>query len=237
MADSARQSADKGTHSMQRLSQSIGQIKAASDETAKIVKTIDGIAFQTNLLALNAAVEAARAGDAGKGFAVVAEEVRNLAMRSAEAAKNTAHLIDEALRKASEGVAQNREVLTNLEEIVSQVHTVHEVMGEIAEASAQQQEGVKQLDAAVGQLNLVTQQTASSSEQAASTAEELASQSLEMRHLVRTFRLSYEEETEEDVEQQAASQPDAMMEEDKEFSNSPTEPDEAACLEPVSQDS
>ena len=235
MADSARQSADKGTHSMQRLSQSIDQIKAASDETAKIVKTIDGIAFQTNLLALNAAVEAARAGDAGKGFAVVAEEVRNLAMRSAEAAKNTAQLIDEALRKAGEGVAQNREVLTNLEEVVSQVHKVNEVMSEIAEASAQQQEGVKQLDAAVGQLNLVTQQTASSSEQAASTAEELASQSMEMRHLVRAFRLSYEEETENDVGQHAASQPDTMMDEEEFFSSS-TEHDEAACLEPVSQD-
>jgi methyl-accepting chemotaxis protein len=235
MADSARQSADKGTHSMQRLSQSIDQIKAASDETAKIVKTIDGIAFQTNLLALNAAVEAARAGDAGKGFAVVAEEVRNLAMRSAEAAKNTALLIDEALRKANDGVAQNREVLTNLEEIVSQVHKVNAVIGEIAEASAQQQEGVKQLDAAVGQLNLVTQQTASSSEQAASTAEELASQSMEMRHLVRTFRLSYEEETEDEVGEHAASQPDTLMEE--EVFSSPMEDDEAACLEAVSQDS
>lgn len=136
LAETAKQSADRGTNSMERLSQSIDQIKAASDETAKIVKTIDDIAFQTNLLALNAAVEAARAGDAGKGFAVVAEEVRNLAMRSAEAARDTAGLIDQALHKAGEGVAQNQEVLANLNEIVDQVHKVSEVMRDIALAQA-----------------------------------------------------------------------------------------------------
>jgi methyl-accepting chemotaxis protein len=175
---------------MQRLSQAIVDIKQASDETAKIVKTIDEIAFQTNLLALNAAVEAARAGDAGKGFAVVAEEVRNLAMRSAEAAKNTALLIEEAVRKAEGGVTLNQEVLHNLEEIVSQVHKVSEVMGEIAAASEQQQHGVVQLNTAVEQLNQVTQQTAANSEETASTAQELSSQAAEMRHLVQVFQLS-----------------------------------------------
>jgi methyl-accepting chemotaxis protein len=175
---------------MQRLSQAIDQIKSASDETAKIVKTIDEIAFQTNLLALNAAVEAARAGDAGKGFAVVAEEVRNLAMRSAEAAKNTATLIDEAVQKAGDGVSLNQEVLSNLEEIVSQVHKVSEVMGEIAASSEQQQEGVEQLNMAVGQLNQVTQQTAANSEEAASTAEELSGQAVEMQNMVQSFKLS-----------------------------------------------
>jgi methyl-accepting chemotaxis protein len=190
LADNARHSADTGTANMQRLSQAIDEIKKASDETAKIVKTIDEIAFQTNLLALNAAVEAARAGDAGKGFAVVAEEVRNLAMRSAEAAKTTAQLIEEAVRKAEDGVTLNREVLGNLGEIVTQVHKVSEVMGEIAAASEQQQQGVQQLNIAVGQLNQVTQQTAANSEEAASTAEELSSQAVEMRHLVGAFQLS-----------------------------------------------
>lgn len=190
LTDNARHSADTGTGSMQRLSQAVDEIKQASDETAKIVKTIDEIAFQTNLLALNAAVEAARAGDAGKGFAVVAEEVRNLAMRSAEAAKNTAQLIEEAVRKAEDGVMLNREVLGNLGEIVTQVHKVSEVMGEIATASEQQQQGVQQLNTAVRQLNQVTQQTAANSEEAASTAEELSGQALEMRHLVGTFQLS-----------------------------------------------
>ena len=190
LADSARHSADKGTTSMHRLSQAIDQIKQASDETAKIVKTIDDIAFQTNLLALNAAVEAARAGDAGKGFAVVAEEVRNLAMRSAEAARTTAALISGAVQKAEDGVTLNHEVLANLEEIVTQVHRVSEVMGEIAGASDQQSQGVEQLTQAVTQLNQVTQQTAANAEESASTAQELASQADEMRHLIQTFHLS-----------------------------------------------
>jgi methyl-accepting chemotaxis protein len=190
LADNARHSADTGTSSMQRLSQAMDAIQNASNETAKIVKTIDEIAFQTNLLALNAAVEAARAGDAGKGFAVVAEEVRSLAMRSAEAAKSTAQLIEEAVRKAEDGVSLNREVLSHLEEIVHQVHKVSEVMGEIAAASAQQQQGVEQLNTAVGQLNQVTQQTAANSEEAASMAEELSGQAGQMRHLVGAFQLS-----------------------------------------------
>jgi methyl-accepting chemotaxis protein len=190
LADSARHSADKGTTSMHRLSQAIDQIQQASDETAKIVKTIDDIAFQTNLLALNAAVEAARAGDAGKGFAVVAEEVRNLAMRSAEAARNTATLISGAVQKAEDGVRLNHEVLANLEEIVTQVHRVSEVMGEIAMASDQQSQGVEQLTQAVTQLNQVTQQTAANAEESASTAQELESQAAEMRHLIQTFHLS-----------------------------------------------
>lgn len=190
VTESTRQSADAGTTSMRRLSQAIDAIKATSDETAKIVKTIDEIAFQTNLLALNAAVEAARAGDAGKGFAVVAEEVRNLAMRSAEAAKKTAQLIQEAVQKAGDGVTLNQEVLTNLDEIVTQVHRVSEVMHEITTASEQQQQGIEQLNIAVEQLNQVTQQTAANSEEAASAAEELSGQAAEMQHIVTTFQLS-----------------------------------------------
>jgi methyl-accepting chemotaxis protein len=190
LADTARRSADQGTASMQRLSRSMDDIKTASDQTAKIIRTIDDIAFQTNLLALNAAVEAARAGDAGKGFAVVAEEVRNLAIRSAEAARNTAALIEQASRKATDGVTQNGEVLAHLEEIVTQVHKVSEVMEEIATASDRQQQGIRQLDTAVAQLNVATQQTAAQADVAASTAEELANQSHEMQDLVLTFSLT-----------------------------------------------
>jgi methyl-accepting chemotaxis protein len=195
LAEHARHSADTGTASMQRLSQAINEIKGASDETAKIVKTIDEIAFQTNLLALNAAVEAARAGDAGKGFAVVAEEVRNLAMRSAEAAKNTSELIEQAVRKAGDGVTLNQEVLQNLDEIVSQVHKVSEVMNEIAVASEQQQQGVQQIDMAVEQLNQVTQQTAANSDEAASASEQLSSQATQMLHLVAAFQLEQSQAT------------------------------------------
>ena len=121
---------------------------------------------------------------------MVAEEVRNLAMRSAEAAKSTATLISAAVQKAEDGVVLNHEVLGNLEEIVTQVHRVSEVMGEIAAASDQQSEGVAQLTAAVDQLNQVTQHTAANSEEAASTATELTEQAAEMRHVVQTFHLS-----------------------------------------------
>jgi methyl-accepting chemotaxis protein len=190
MVDGARASAEKGMDSMSRLSQAIGKIKESSDQTGKIVKTIDEIAFQTNLLALNAAVEAARAGEAGKGFAVVAAEVRNLAMRSAEAAKSTASLIEASAKNAEGGVAINQEVLKNLQEISVQVKKVSEVMAEIAAASAQQSQGVDQITTAVGQMNQVTRQTAASAEESASAAEELLSQSAEMKSLVASFKLT-----------------------------------------------
>ena len=190
MSEEAGRSTDKGVESMKRLSQAIDRIKNSSDETARIVKTIDEIAFQTNLLALNAAVEAARAGEAGKGFAVVAEEVRNLAMRSAEAAKNTAEMIQESVQNASDGVALNQEVLDNLEEINKQVLRVGEVMAEISAASSQQEQGVGQITQGVGQLNQLTQQNAANAQQSAASSEELSAQAEEMRSLVRAFTLS-----------------------------------------------
>jgi methyl-accepting chemotaxis protein len=190
LADGARASSGKGVDSMHRLSEAISKIKASSDATAKIVKTIDEIAFQTNLLALNAAVEAARAGDAGKGFAVVAEEVRNLAIRSAKAAKNTANLIQESVNSAEGGVRINQEVLKNLEEINEQVKKVGEVMAKIAAASEQQSQGVDQVNIAIEQMNMVTQQTAANSEESASAAEELSGQAEEMQSMVDSFQLT-----------------------------------------------
>jgi methyl-accepting chemotaxis protein len=189
ISETARASTNKGMDSMTRLSGAIEKIKASSDATAKIVKTIDEIAFQTNLLALNAAVEAARAGDAGKGFAVVAEEVRNLAMRSAEAARNTAALIEEAVQNAEGGVAINSEVSTNLEEILSQVNKVRDVMAEIAAASGQQSEGITQITVAIDQMNQVTQQVAANAEESAGAAQELSGQSEELRSMVMGFKL------------------------------------------------
>jgi methyl-accepting chemotaxis protein len=190
LTEGTRGSVKQGVDSMGRLSSAVERIKASSDATAKIVKTIDEIAFQTNLLALNAAVEAARAGDAGKGFAVVAEEVRSLAMRSAEAAKNTAELIEESVRNAEGGVALNAEVLKSLEEIQTRVDKVGEVMAEIAAASEQQSEGVSQINVAVEQMNGVTQRVAASSEESASTADELSSQAAMLQALVAAFELT-----------------------------------------------
>jgi methyl-accepting chemotaxis protein len=192
LVESARTSVNQGVEGIQRLSGAMDQIKASSDSTARIVKTIDEIAFQTNLLALNAAVEAARAGDAGKGFAVVAEEVRNLAMRSAEAAKQTATLIEESVRNAGHGVTLSSDVVTHLGEIHLRVNKVGEVMAEISAASDQQNQGVSQINVAVEQMNAVTQQVAASSEESASAAEELSSQAARMRDLVGQFHLGEE---------------------------------------------
>ena len=190
LAEGTRGSVNQGLESMNRLSEAMERIKTSSDSTAKIVKTIDEIAFQTNLLALNAAVEAARAGDAGKGFAVVAEEVRNLAMRSAEAAKNTANMIEESVRNAESGVSLNEEVLNKLQEINEQANRVGEVMNDVVTASESQTSGVEQVTTAVEQMNQVTQQNAANSEESASAAEELSGQAGELRSMVERFRLS-----------------------------------------------
>jgi methyl-accepting chemotaxis protein len=190
MSESARGRVAGGREAMGRLSKAIDDISKSSDETARIVKTIDEIAFQTNLLALNAAVEAARAGDAGRGFAVVAEEVRSLAIRSAEAAKNTAALIETAVSNAHNGVTFNREVMAKLDEIDGDVTRVSQVVSEIAEESRNQQEGVRQINAAVDQLNTVTQQAAANAEESAAASEELAGQSTTLTGLVGTFTTS-----------------------------------------------
>ncbi len=186
----AKRSVEKGTGSMKRLSEAIDRIRASSADTAKIVKTIDEIAFQTNLLALNAAVEAARAGEAGRGFAVVAEEVRHLAMRSADAAKSTSNLIEESVDNASQGVAINQEVFQNLSEITDRVNRISIVMGSITAGSEQQSQGVEQVNRAVEQINQVTQETAASAEESASAALELNRQAEDMKKLVAGFRLT-----------------------------------------------
>ncbi len=190
MAEGAHSGVAKGMEIVQRLSEAMSRIKISSGETAKIVKTIDEIAFQTNLLALNAAVEAARAGEAGKGFAVVADEVRNLAMRSAEAAKSTASMIDESVKNAEEGVLLEQEVLENFQEINDHVNKVSEVMIEIAAASEQQSQGIDQVNIGVDQMNNVTQQNAANSEESSSAAQELSSQAEQMRSMVASFNLS-----------------------------------------------
>ena len=186
----AKDSAKHGNEVMGKMSDAIENIKASSDNTAKIIKTIDEIAFQTNLLALNAAVEAARAGEAGKGFAVVAEEVRNLAMRSAEAAKNTANMIEESVKNAEGGVKISEEVAKILKEIGDRSGKVNSLIEEITAASAEQSQGIEQINSAVAQMDKVTQQNAANSEESASAAEELNSQAEELVAMVGTFSLS-----------------------------------------------
>jgi len=180
----ANQVVAQANDSMTKLTKSMQEISQAGEETSKIIKTIDEIAFQTNLLALNAAVEAARAGEAGAGFAVVADEVRNLAMRAADAAKETAELIEGTLRRVNQGgslVQDTNEAFVKVSESASKVG---ELVGEISAASKEQAEGVEQINRAVNEMDKVVQQNAASAEESASSAVEMSDQADNMKQYV-----------------------------------------------------
>lgn len=178
---------EQGVERMQELADAVAEIKRSADSTAKIVKTIDEIAFQTNLLALNAAVEAARAGDAGKGFAVVADEVRSLAIRASEASRNTAALIEESVKKAEAGVILNDGVRRRLEEIRSGVQRAAAMMTNIAEGAREQEKELAEVTDAMSQIGALTQRTAANAEESASAAAELSAQASEMHQLASQF--------------------------------------------------
>ncbi len=188
MMEETTQVLERGQSSIAELAGAIDAIKGSSDETAKIISTIDEIAFQTNLLALNAAVEAARAGDAGQGFAVVAEEVRNLAARSAEAAATTTELIAGAVQNAGNGVRVAGETTGVFETIAAQTEKVARLVGQIASASQEQAAGIDQVNTAVTQVDQVTQSNAANAEESASAAEELSSQAEELTRMVGMLR-------------------------------------------------
>ena len=170
---------------MEEMAQSIGDITERSFETEKIIKTIDEIAFQTNLLALNAAVEAARAGEAGAGFAVVADEVRSLAMRAAEAAKNTSSLIEGTIAAVKNGNELTRSTQEAFKENVEISEKIANLVEEIAHASKEQAQGIEQINQAVAQMDKVVQQNAANAEESASASEELSAQAEQMRSHVR----------------------------------------------------
>lgn len=185
----ANQVVDQANRSMGELTTSMEKISSASEETSKIVKTIDEIAFQTNLLALNAAVEAARAGESGAGFAVVADEVRNLAMRAADAARNTASLIEDTVERIHAG--SGLVITTNeaFSRVASSSSKVGELVGEIAAASHEQAQGIGQVTDAVAQMDGMTQQIAAHAEQSASAGEEMNAQAEHMREAVKELVL------------------------------------------------
>ncbi len=184
LSKEANQVVDQANQAMGELVTSMEEITRAGEETGKIIKTIDEIAFQTNLLALNAAVEAARAGEAGAGFAVVADEVRNLAMRAAEAAKNTAEMIESTITKTKHGselVAKTNEAFVK---VAASTGKVGELVSEIASASAEQAQGIDEVNKAMGEMDKVTQQNAANAEESAAASEELSAQSAQMQGFV-----------------------------------------------------
>jgi uncharacterized phage infection (PIP) family protein YhgE len=184
LGSQARQAGDAGVRDMAEMSAAMSAIQASSDDIAKIIKTIDEIAFQTNILALNAAVEAARAGEAGMGFAVVADEVRSLAQRCAHAARETAAKIEDAVRKSTHGTTICQQVAQSLQDIVAKARQVDELSGEVAAASDEQSQGIAQVNTAVAQMDKVTQSNAASAEESASAAEEMSAQAESLREAV-----------------------------------------------------
>ena len=184
IATQTRSAAEAGTAEVASMNEAMEAIKTSSSGIAKIIKTIDEIAFQTNILALNAAVEAARAGEAGAGFAVVAEEVRALAQRSAAAAKETAEKIDDSVAKSQHGATVCTKVAARLQDIAGKSRDVDQLIGEIATASTEQTQGIEQVNRAVSQMDKVVQATAAQAEEGASVSQELTSQSTSLRQCV-----------------------------------------------------
>jgi methyl-accepting chemotaxis protein len=189
LANQARNAGEQGNKQMAEMMNAMTEINESGQSISKIIRVIDEIAFQTNLLALNAAVEAARAGQHGKGFAVVAEEVRNLAARSAKAARETAELIEGSVAKTENGTQIANGTANALKEIVGSVAKVSDLIGEISAASSEQAEGISQVTQALGQIDQVTQTNTANAEESAAAAEELASQADVLKQMLSRFAL------------------------------------------------
>ena len=189
LAKSAADAADIGRNKMKQMTKSMQEITKNGEETQKVIKTIDDIAFQTNLLALNAAVEAARAGAHGKGFAVVAEEVRNLAARSAKAAAETADLIENSNKEIQDGVKNSEETANAFNKIYDNIIKTADLVNEIASASKEQAQGITQTNTGLSQVDSVTQQNTANAEQTASSAQEMAGLAITLGNLIDHFKL------------------------------------------------
>ncbi len=184
MMSQTQEQVTNGARAVTNMSAAMTEINTSSEQTSRIIGTIEEIAFQTNLLALNAAVEAARAGDAGKGFAVVADEVRNLAQRSAQAARDTAELIESTVARVKNGSSIVQELQTSFGEVEGSVKHFGGLINEISAASNEQAQGVDQVNTAVAQMDKVTQTNAANAEESASASEELSAQAAQLRSLV-----------------------------------------------------
>ena len=190
LAVSASEVSEQGGHVMEQVTVTMASINESSKKIVDIISVIDGIAFQTNILALNAAVEAARAGEQGRGFAVVATEVRNLAQRSAAAAKEIKSLIDDSVEKVGTGSELVHKAGETMHEVVASVKRVTEIMGEISGASMEQTAGIEQVNDAIGEMDSMTQQNTALVEQATAAAQELQDQASSLAHVVDVFKLS-----------------------------------------------
>lgn len=185
-----KRAAELGNTRMEEMKAAMEEINSSSEKISKIIKVIDDISFQTNILALNAAVEAARAGTHGKGFAVVAEQIRELAGKSADAAAETADMIDDSINKVHNGTKLATETAKALNEIVDDVEQVADITGSIAKASNEQAAAVAQIDQAINQVSLVVQNNSATSEECAAAAEQLSGQALALRQMIGKYKLS-----------------------------------------------
>jgi methyl-accepting chemotaxis protein len=202
LADSIQAIAEKGNSQMDSMMQAVREISEASRSISKVIETIDDIAFQTNILALNAAVESARAGAHGKGFAVVAEEVRNLAMKSAEAAKDTESLIAASMTKAETGVSMASATAASLSDIVAGIKRNSELVVQIAQSSEEQSLEITQINTGIDQVAAVVQQNSATAEENAAASEEMSSLSNVLQGMIAKFKLK-----EDEYSDMTASQP------------------------------